>query len=129
MKVKKSISLGGYMIGNGESNWSRRQFIAGTSALVCGLAVNGKARARSEKTLDFSNVTKRLETVVKRGTVPWVAFLVTKGGEDLYAHAVGTELAHVDVLRSATKLVSVTALMTLVDRCMISLDDPASRYI
>ncbi|XOV90485.1 MAG: serine hydrolase domain-containing protein [Pseudomonadota bacterium] len=78
---------------------------------------------------DFSLVTGILEAAVERGSVPWAALLVTQGGQDLYAHAVGTDLDHVDVLRSATKIATVTALMRLVDRNLISLDDPASRYI
>jgi CubicO group peptidase (beta-lactamase class C family) len=70
-----------------------------------------------------------LESAVARGDVPWAALLVTKGGRDLHAHAVGTDLEHVDFLRSATKLATITSVLTLVEGGALGLEDPVAKYI
>jgi CubicO group peptidase (beta-lactamase class C family) len=77
----------------------------------------------------FAAVRARLDAAVSRGDVPWASLLVTKDGRDVFNHAAGTDLAHVDVLRSATKVATVSAVLTLVASDALRLEDPAARYI
>lgn len=105
-----------------KADLDRRAVVAGASLAVPA----GRAAAA---TLDFGAVQARLEAAVAAGAVPWARLLVTRGGKDLYVHAVGTDLDQVDVLRSATKIATVTAVLTLVDQGKLRLEDPVMGYI
>ena len=105
----------------------RRVFLSG-AASAAGLLL-GAPPAKAAPGKDFSEVDAILAAAVKASDVPWAALLVTKGGADLYAGAYGVPLGHVDVLRSATKVATVTAVLTLVATRQLGLDDPVSRYI
>jgi CubicO group peptidase (beta-lactamase class C family) len=95
---------------------------------MAGLAL-GPAPAQAAPATDFSAVDAILAAAVRAGDAPWTALLVTRGGKDLYAGAHGVPLSHVDVLRSATKVATVTAVLTLVENRQLGLEDPVSRYI
>ena len=77
----------------------------------------------------FSFAAQQIESAVERELVPWAVLIVLKDGQEVFAHAAGTDVDHVDVLRSATKLATVTAVMTLVENGAISLEDPVQRYV
>jgi serine-type D-Ala-D-Ala carboxypeptidase/endopeptidase len=90
---------------------------------------NQGATAPSPPAAGFDAVRAELKRAVSAGDVPWASLLVTRGGRDLFVHAEGVPLDHVDVLRSATKIATVTAVMTLVQSGAVNLEDPVSRYI
>jgi CubicO group peptidase (beta-lactamase class C family) len=77
----------------------------------------------------FIRAANQLDMAVKETLVPWATLLVVKDGREIFTHAAGTSLDHVDVLRSATKLATVTAVMTLVENGAVALEDPVHRYI
>lgn len=77
----------------------------------------------------FAAVRERLDSAVAKGEVPWACLLLTKDGQDLCAHAAGTDLGHVDVLRSASKIATVSAVLTLVEKDALRLEDPAAKYV
>lgn len=77
----------------------------------------------------FDPIRDALKTAIERQEVPWVGLLVTRGDNDMFMHAEGVGPDHVDVLRSATKIATCTALMTLVQSGALSLEDPVARYI
>lgn len=105
----------------------RRVFLS-NAASAAGLLVSA-APAQAVPAKDFSAVDAALAAAVKAGDVPWATLLVTKGGSDLYAGAYGVPVDHVDVLRSATKVATVTAVLTLVEKKQLGLEDPVSHYI
>jgi CubicO group peptidase (beta-lactamase class C family) len=105
----------------------RRCFLS-SAASTAGLLF-GAAPVQAAPSKDFSAVDAILAAAVKAGDVPWAAVLVTKGGADLYARAHGVPISHVDVLRSATKVATVTAVLTLVENKQLGLEDPVGQYI
>ncbi len=105
---------------------TRRSFLASTAFLGGFAAPSAFA---GKKSPDFTPVKERLDAAVAKGDVPWATLLVTKDGKDLFAHAAGTDLDHVDVLRSATKVATVSAVLTLVEARALHLDDAVERYI
>ncbi len=76
-----------------------------------------------------SAIRQSLDNAVGRGLVPWAVLRVTRSDRDVFVHASGVDAGHVDVLRSATKVATVTAIMTLVRDRAISLEDPVARFI
>lgn len=108
-------------------NPDRRLFLSG-AACAAGL-LQDVGPARAAPTERFSEVDAILAAAVQAGVVPWASLLVTRGGADLYAAAHGVPLNHVDVLRSATKVATVTAILTLVETHQLGLEDPVSRYL
>jgi CubicO group peptidase (beta-lactamase class C family) len=105
----------------------RRVFLSSAGS-TAGILL-GAAPAQAAPDKDFSAVDAILAAAVKAGDVPWAALLVTRGGADLYEGAHGVPVSHVDVLRSATKVATVTAVLTLVEKKQLGLEDPVSRYI
>jgi CubicO group peptidase (beta-lactamase class C family) len=102
---------------------TRRAYLAG--AVACAVASDASAMARDR----FGAVKGALQLAVAQQVVPWAGLLVVRGGEDLFAHVEGAARDHVDVLRSATKLATVTCLMTLVQSKALRLEDSVSSYI
>lgn len=76
-----------------------------------------------------SAIRQRLDIAVARGLVPWAVLHVTRSDRDVVVHAAGIDAGHVDVLRSATKVATVTAFMTLVRDGVVALEDPVARFI
>ena len=105
---------------------TKRAAAGGALALAASAAL---AQRVTPTTSPFSEAASVLDHVVAQGTVPWAVLLVTAPDRVLFTHAAGVEVGHVDVLRSATKIATVTAVMTLVQSGAASLDDPVSRYV
>jgi CubicO group peptidase (beta-lactamase class C family) len=111
---------------------SRRLLLASGAAVLSvpgGCAQSSRRDPASPGSGDFDSVKAELQAAVQRNDVPWAALLVTRDGKDLFRHAEGVPLDHVDVLRSATKIATVTAVMTLVQSGALKLEDGASRYV
>lgn len=78
-----------------------------------------------------------LEEAVRKGDIPGVVVVAEKNGKTVYSKAVGyADLASkrpmrvddVFMMASTSKPVSATAILTLVDRGKLSLDDPVRKY-
>lgn len=112
------------MIRNMPSLIDRRALIAaGLGFAACQTAPSvGESDAASA-------IRQRLDGAVGRGLVPWAVLQVTRSDHDAFVHASGVDTGHVDVLRSATKVATVTAFMTLVRDGAVALEDPVSRFI
>lgn len=87
--------------------------------------------------MDFSKLTKLLDEMPKRG-IPFMDLVVTKDGKEVYRHLVGNSdyenkkpLERTDLywLYSGTKVVTCTCALQLVERGLISLDDPVYKYL
>jgi CubicO group peptidase (beta-lactamase class C family) len=104
---------------------TRRSWLTG--AATCALTPPAHARARA---FDSDDALKAvLQRAVAAQAVPWAGLLVARDGEDLFVHMEGAPRDHVDVLRSATKIATVTCLMTLVQAKALKLEDPVARFI
>lgn len=105
---------------------SRRQAVGGAIALS---AVARPTQAGAQAAGDFSPVANLLDHAVTRAVAPWAVLIVTRADGELFRHAAGTEIGHVEGLRSATKLATATAILTLVQSRRLSLEDSAARFI
>ncbi len=79
---------------------------------------------------DFSEIDRRLQETITRGTFNGIGLMLVTSDKTLYKKAFGadtTETKH--LLASATKYPSAIAVMTLVDSNLIKLDDPIKKYL
>jgi len=108
---------------------SRRALLAGASLALPVRAAAAPFQDSARRIAALDRVRAELREAVARKDVPWASLIVSSGGRDLLVHAEGVGTGHVDVLRSATKIATVTAVMTLVQAGAVRLEDPVSRYI
>jgi len=108
-----------------------RAAVAMTAAALAQHRANAMTRWRTQaSTPDFSGVITALRAAVADGDPPWAGLTVVTAEETLLAVMAGAaSLDHVDLIASATKMPSASAIMTLVDDGALSLDDPVSRYV
>jgi CubicO group peptidase (beta-lactamase class C family) len=87
---------------------------------------------------DFSRLTKMLHKQVKKGNYPGFFTLIQKDGELIYSDIVGFSNIEEGVkldkdslfrIYSMTKPITGVALMIAVDRGLVNLSDPVSKYI
>ncbi len=80
-------------------------------------------------TVDFSAVSACLETAVEAGALPAVGLSIIDEGGVLYRSAFGTTVDTAELIASATKLASATAIMSLVDDGLVALDDTVAQHL
>jgi CubicO group peptidase (beta-lactamase class C family) len=84
----------------------------------------------SEERGSWTAVRARLESAVHEGQAPGLGLLVSNAHDVVFAEAFGTyTLQTVAYIASATKVPTVSAILTLVDDGQLSLDDQVSRYL
>ena len=90
-----------------------------------------------DKALLAENIESRMASDLAENNVSGVSLLVKQNGEEVYRNHFGTVSPDCDKvvgegvifrLASMTKPITGVAMMTLVDRGLISLDDPVSKY-
>ncbi len=110
---------------------TRRQALAGMGAsLGVGLASSPSLTAAQPGDKEFAEVDRRLRSAIDMRVFDGVGLLLCTADRTPYKRAFGkdtTETTH--LLASATKLASTTAIMTLVDAKLLSLDDPIRRHL
>ena len=88
--------------------------------------------------MDFSKLTKYLDNLEKNYGVPGYDLIVRKDHETVYRRMGGysdyaktRSVAESDLyfMYSATKVITMTAVMQLVERGLIGLEDPVSKYL
>ncbi|MGH9847357.1 MAG: serine hydrolase [Blastocatellia bacterium] len=118
-------------------SWRRALLMMGVTLGVC-VVLNlwlqpprprwGIARAAQQP--DFSEIDRRLQETISKGTFNGIGLMLVTSDKTLYKKAFGadaTETKH--LLASATKYPSATTMMTLVDSNLIKLDDPIKKYL
>jgi CubicO group peptidase (beta-lactamase class C family) len=84
----------------------------------------------SADTYDFSAVTRRVQEWIDRGYYPGAAVRVAKDGQVLYQRCFGGYTPRTEVLiASAGKWLAAATIMSLVDAGVLSLDDPAFKWL
>jgi CubicO group peptidase (beta-lactamase class C family) len=109
----------------------RRAFLAaGVGLTACQAKPSVMASTRdATNSHDLRMIQDRIDAAISEGRLPWAVLQVTQGSGDILVHAAGVEPSHLDVLRSATKIATVTAVMTLVRDGGLTLSDPVARFI
>lgn len=87
--------------------------------------------------MDFSKITKLIDTMPRRG-IPFFELIVTKDGNEVYRHRVGKSDKNQEKsfdandlywLFSSSKVITCVAAMRLLDEGKIKLSDPVSKYL
>lgn len=104
----------------------RRAILAAGLALAACQTEPASPQAESDVEKE---IRQKLDAAVARGLAPWAILHVTRSDRDVMVHASGIDASHVDVLRSATKVATVTAVMTLVRDGAVALEDSVARFI
>ena len=87
--------------------------------------------------MDFSKVTNLIDTMPKRG-IPFFHLIVTKDGHEVYNHLSGFSDEKLEKplnrenlywLFSVSKIATCVCAMQLVEKGLLKLDDPVSKYI
>ncbi|MBQ8146078.1 MAG: beta-lactamase family protein [Clostridia bacterium] len=87
--------------------------------------------------MNFTDVKRLIDTMPLRG-IPFFELIVTKDGDEVFRHRVGYSDAKQEKLfetddlywlYSTSKLITCVSAMQLVDKGIIKLDDPVSKYI
>lgn len=100
-----------------------------TRRTVLGAAAGATCGSAGASEPGFAALDAGVEAAVAGGAAPWMVLWITDAQGDIHRTAVGVGLDHVDVLRSATKIATVTAVMSLVQDGRIGLDDPVARHL
>ena len=125
---------------------TRRDFLCGASAATASLPIlKSKAAAHpraSEPQIpppaEFKPVRDFIEEKISKGIVPSLVIKVVKDNRTLWAEAFGyadiedkrrATLNSIYKIASVSKPITVTGLMTLVDRGLVGLDRPANDYL
>lgn len=88
------------------------------------------ARAQSACTYDLAAVTNLIQTDVEQRPLAGAALLLVKDGQTIYEQAFGSYTINTIVpLASASKWLSASAILSLADDGLLSLDDPVSRFL
>ena len=79
---------------------------------------------------DFEALRAALQGAIDAGQVEAAGLVIVKGGRRVFLEAFGRyTIESADLLWSATKLASATAVMSVIDDGLARLDDPISRYL
>src|SRR5712692_8971047 len=79
---------------------------------------------------DFSAVTDLIQSAVDRIPLEGASLLLVKDGQVIYERAFGSYTLDTGVpIASASKWISASVVMSLVDNGLIDLDAPVSRYL
>lgn len=103
-------------------------------ALMAGVAVMGQLAKSTPEAAGMSKerlarASSLLAAEVKAGRVSAASILVARNGRVVLHEGFGAKPDAVYLLASISKPVNAVALMVLVERGLVSLDDPASRYL
>ena len=102
--------------------------------MMAGLAVMGQLTKGTPEAVGVSRerlarASSLLAEEVKAGRVTAASILVARNGRVVLHEGFGAKPDAVYLLASISKPVNAVALMVLVERGLVSLDDPASRYL
>ena len=103
-------------------------------ALLTGLTLMGQLKRGDAETVGMdkqrlARASALLAAEVKAGRVSAASIIVVKNGAIVLHEGFGAKPDAVYLLASISKPVNAVALMLLVERGLVSLDDPASRYL
>lgn len=102
-----------------------------TSTLECDQYAPPVAASSTVVPAQFSGLTSYLQSLVApNGTLTGLGFIIVRNNQVVYENALGTYSTCTDVLiASASKGASVRAILSLVDRGLLNLDTPISKYV
>ncbi len=103
-------------------------------ALLTGVALMGQLKRGEPETVGMdkerlASASALLAAEVKAGRVAAASIIVVRNGVVVLHEGFGAKPDAVYLLASISKPVNAVALMVLVERGLVSLDDPASRYL
>jgi CubicO group peptidase (beta-lactamase class C family) len=105
--------------------WAGATLGAWVASPLARLGIAGAVEA-----LDFSEIESRLRATIDEKIFEGVGLLLCTGDKTLYKRAFGADtIETVHLLASATKLASGTAVVTLVQDKLVTLDDPIRKYL
>ncbi|HEX8141301.1 MAG TPA: serine hydrolase domain-containing protein [Pyrinomonadaceae bacterium] len=125
---------------------TRRDFLGGSFAITSSLAMRrskttGQPPGREQEVAppaEFKPVRDFIEEKINKGIVPSLVIKVVKDNRTLWAEAFGyavietkrrATLNSIYKIASISKPITVTGLMMLVDKGLVSLDKPANEYL
>ena len=125
---------------------TRRDFLYSTAAAGASIPIL-KSRVTAQQPADerevippaeFKTIRDYIEEKIRTGIVPSLVIMVVKDGQTIWAEAFGyadlekkreATLNSIYKIASISKPITVTGLMTLVDRGLVNLDRPANDYL
>jgi CubicO group peptidase (beta-lactamase class C family) len=125
---------------------TRRDFLYGATAAGASIPIL-KSSAMAQQPVnerevtppaDFKTIRDFIEEKIRTGIVPSLVIMVVKDGRTIWAEAFGyadlekkrpATLNSIYKIASISKPITVTGLMTLVDRGLVNLDSPANDYL
>lgn len=130
----------------GSKGITRRDFLSGATAAGASLPIlksNITApQSATEKVVtppaEFKTIRDYIEEKIRTGIVPSLVIMVVKDNRTIWAEAFGyadlekkrpATLNSIYKIASISKPITVTGLMTLVDRGLVNLDRPANDYL
>jgi CubicO group peptidase (beta-lactamase class C family) len=130
----------------GSEGITRRSFLYGATAVGVSLPILKSASAFAQEGAErevkppeeFKAIRDFIEEKIRTGIVPSLVIMVVRNNQTIWAEAFGyadlekkrtATLNGIYKIASVSKPITVTGLMTLVDRGLVDLDKPANEYL